>query len=140
MMIFWEPSVANSCWSSRARVAQLARTLLTQTLPLHRVRNNNNNNPIWGGSVLTGEELPPHCGELNHALSPSGGPNQTQPSHPMSSGHHISLEHRPRRKQLNSDTNASNKTYLKEIQEKIKRRNFFSEKNEKMKKQKKIKK
>ena len=32
--------------------------------------------------------------------------------------HHISMEHRLRRKQLNSDTNASNKTYLKEIQEK----------------------
>ena len=24
-----------------------------------------NNNPIWRGSVLTGEELPPHTGELN---------------------------------------------------------------------------
>ena len=39
------------------------------------------------------------------------------------------MEHRPRRKQLNSDTNASNKKYLKEIQEKR-----ISEKNEQMNK------
>ena len=38
----------------------------------HTYRNsaeNNNNNPIWEGSVLTGEEFSPHSGELNHALS-----------------------------------------------------------------------
>ena len=33
------------------------------------VRNNNNSIPIWGGSVFTGEEPPPHSGELTHALS-----------------------------------------------------------------------
>ena len=32
-------------------------------------------NTIWGGSVLTGEELPPHSGELKHALPQAGGPN-----------------------------------------------------------------
>ena len=49
---------------------------------------------------------------------------QPNPSYPaLSSGHHISMEHRLRRKQLNSDTNASNKTHLKEIQEE--RRNLF---------------
>ena len=69
--------------------------------------NNNNNNTIWGGSVLTGEP-PPHSGELKHALLQAGGPTQSQLSRPMSSGHHISMEHRLRRKQLNSDTNASN--------------------------------
>ena len=42
-----------------------------------RVRNNNNNT-IWGGSVLTGKEPPPHSGELNHALSQAGGPTQSQ--------------------------------------------------------------
>ena len=89
--------------------------------------NNNNNNTIWGGSVLTGEEPPPHSGELNHALSLVGGPTQSQLSRPTSSRHHISMVHRLRRKQSNSDTNASNKTYLKE-------RNFFFGKNEKMKK------
>ena len=80
-----------------------------------RVKNNhnNNNNAIWGGSVLTGEELPPHSGELKHALSQAGGPTQSQLSRPMSSRHHISVEHRLRKKQLNSDTNASNKTCLK---------------------------
>ena len=90
--------------------------------------NNNNNNTIWRGSVLIGEEPPPHSGELNHALSQVGGTTQSQLSRPMSSGHHISMEHRPRRKQLNSDTNASNQKYLKEIQEK---KNFFFGKNEK---------
>ena len=98
-----------------------------------RVRNNNNNT-IWGGSVLTGEEPPPHSGELEHALPQAGGPTQSQLSRPMSSRHHISMEHRLRRKQSNSDTNASNRTNLKEIQEKKKRRNFFLQKNEKMKK------
>ena len=41
---------------------------------------------IWGGSVLTGEEPPPHSGELEHALSQEGGPIQSQLSRPMSSG------------------------------------------------------
>ena len=95
------------------------------------LQNNNNyynNNTIWGGSVLTGEEPPPHSGELKHALTQAGGPTQCQLSRPMSSGHHISMEHRLRRKQLNSDTNASNKTYLKEIQEKRKEETFSLEK------------
>ena len=59
-----------------------------------------------------GEEPPPHSGELNHALTRAGGPTQSQLSRPVSSGHHISMEHHPRKKHLNSDTNASNKTYL----------------------------
>ena len=92
---------------------------------------NNINNPIWGGSVLTGEEPPPHSGELKHALSQVGGPTQSQRSRPMSSGHHISMEHRLRRKQLNSDTNATKKKYLKEIQEKRKEETLSSEKMEK---------
>ena len=41
------------------------------------------------------------------------------------------MEHRLRRKQLNSDSNASNKTYLKEIQEKRKEEKRL--KNQKMK-------
>ena len=90
--------------------------------------DNNNNNTIWGGSFLTGEEPPPHSGELKHALSQAGGPTQSQLSRPMSSGHHISMEHRLRRKQLNSGTNASNQTYLKEIQEERKEDTFSSEK------------
>ena len=94
-------------------------------------RHSNNNNTIWGGSVLTGEEPPPHSGELKHALTQAGGPTQSQLSRPMSSGHHISMEHRLRRKQLNSDTNASNKKYLKEIQEKRKEETFSSEKMKK---------
>ena len=48
------------------------------------------------------------------------------------------MEHRHRRKQLNSDTNASNLKYLKEIQEKRKEY-AFCRKNEKMKHMKKSK-
>ena len=95
------------------------------------VVQNNNNNTIWGGSVLTGEEPPPHSGELKHALPQAGGPTKSQLSRPMSSGHHISMEHRLRRKQLNSDTNASNKQYLKEVQEKRKEDTFSSTKMKK---------
>ena len=60
-------------------------------------QNNNNNNTIWGGSVSTGEEPPPHSGELKHALTQAGGPTQSQLSRPMSSGHHVSMEHRLRK-------------------------------------------
>ena len=89
------------------------------------------------GSVSPGEEPPLHSGELNHVLSQVGGPAQSQLSRPTSSGHHISMEHQLRRKhvQLNSDTNASNATFWKEIQEKRKRRNMFRRKT-KMKKKK----
>ena len=45
-----------------------------------RCTSNNNNNPIWGGSVSTGEELPLHSGESYHALSQVRGP--THPSIP----------------------------------------------------------
>ena len=93
-------------------------TTHTTHTPHNTTDNNHNNNTIWGGSVLTGEEPPPHSGELNRALPQASGPTQSQLSRSMSSGRHISMEHRLRRKQLNSDTNASNKTYLKEIQEK----------------------
>ena len=41
------------------------------------------------------------------------------------------MEHRLRRKQLNSDTNASNKTYLKEIQEQRKEETFLFRKMDK---------
>ena len=55
---------------------------------------------------------------------------KSQLSRPMSSGHHISMEHRLGRKhlQLNSETNASNETVLKEIQEKGKNKKFLSKK------------
>ena len=77
--------------------------------------HHNNNNTFWTGSVLTDEEPPPHSGELNHALSQVGGPTQSQLSRHVSSGHHISMEHRLLKKhlQLNSETDASNGTYLK---------------------------
>ena len=55
---------------------------------------------------LTGEEP---SGELKHALTQAGGPTQSQLSRPVSSRHNISMEHRPRRKQLNSDADAKKK-------------------------------
>ena len=60
-------------------------------------------------------------------LSPkqAAQPNPSYPR-PMSSGHHISME------QINSDTDASNNTYLKEIHEKRKKK-LFLRKNEKRK-------
>ena len=64
-------------------------------------------------------------------LSPQAGPNQSQLSRPVSSGHHIFMEHRLLRKQLNSDTNASTTKYLKEIQEKRKEETFSSVKMKK---------
>ena len=91
--------------------------------------DNNNIDTIWGGSVLTGEEPPPHSGELKHALPQAGGPTQSQLSRPMSSGHHISMEHRLLRKQLNSDTNASKK--IERNTKKQRREQHFS--SEKMK-------
>ena len=94
---------------------------------------NNDNNTIWGGSVLTGEEPPLHSGELKHALLHAGGPTQSQLSRLMSSGHHISKEHRPRRKQLNSDTNASKKNIWKKYKKKEKKKLFLLLKNEKRK-------
>ena len=68
--------------------------------------------------------------ELKHALPQAGGPTQSQLSRPMSSGHHISMEHRLRRKQINSDTNVSNE---KIFDRKTEKRNFFFGKIEKRK-------
>ena len=99
----------------RARVScQTAGTIIScmrrdgiwkDTSHQHRVRttttnNNNNNNTIWGGSVSTGEQPPHHSGELKHALLQAGGPTQSQLSRSMLSRHHISMEHRLRRKHL----------------------------------------
>ena len=89
---------------------------------------NNNNNTIWGGHVLTGEEPPPHSGELKHDLTQEGGPTQSQLSRPVSSRHHISMEHRLRRKHLllNPDTNAR-----KEKKEKHQKKERTKKKEEK---------
>ncbi len=113
---------------------------ICMTSSLTCVENNNNNYTIWGGSVLTGEEPPPHSGELKHALPQAGGPTQSQLSRPASSGHHISMEHRLRRKQLNSDSNASNKKIFERNTRKKKRRNFFFGKIKKKMKTQKLKK
>ena len=100
-------------------------THITQHTTHNTQHTTHNNDTIWGGSVSTGEEPPLHSGELKHALSQAGGLTQSQLSRPMSSGHHISMEHRLRRKQLNSDTNASNKKIFERNTGKKKRRNFF---------------
>ena len=50
-LIFWEPSTANSCWSSRARVAQLISTIRDHThdallSPCQKQPTTNNNNTL----------------------------------------------------------------------------------------------
>ena len=112
----------------RKKIGQVSLFINNYSFRIQKPLNNNNNNTIWGGSVLTGEEPPPHAGELKHALFQAGGPTQSQLSRPVSSRRHISMEHRLRRKQLNSDTNASKKKYLKEIQEQRKEETFFLQK------------
>ena len=52
---------------------------------------------ISRGSVLNRRGAATHFGELNHALSQEGGPTQSLQSRSVSSGHHISTEHRLRR-------------------------------------------
>ena len=104
--------------SSAQLVASFAQRLVLPRVDRHmcecRIQNNNySNNTI----LRVGEEPPPHSGELKHAPLQAGGPTQSQLSRAMSSRHHISIEHRLRRKRLNSDTSASNATHLKEKQE-----------------------
>ena len=80
------PIGLRDCWCNSARCGHTHRSLPARA----RKNNNHSNNTIWRGSVSTGEKLPLHSGELNHALFPVGGPTQSQLSRPMSSGHHIS--------------------------------------------------
>ena len=61
-----------------------------------------------------GRSSKPHSGELKHALPQAGGPTQSQLSRPMTSGHHLSIEHRLRRKNPQFNSDAGNETYLKE--------------------------
>ena len=72
----------------------------------------------------------------------AGGPTQSQPSLPVSSGHHTSMAHRLLRKHpqlLDCVTNAINETFSKEKQEKSKKKHFlkkwntFLKRNENMK-------
>ena len=118
------PQSTHTTHTTHTTHIQHTHTHTPHTHNAHPPTSNNNNNTIWGGSVSTSEEPPLHSGELKHALPQAGGPTQSQLSRPMSSGHHISTEHRLQREQLNSDTNASNKNFLKEIQGKRKE-DFF---------------
>ena len=95
----------------------------------------NNNDTIWGGSVLTGEE-PPLWGV--EACSQAGGPTQSRLLS-LCRQDQISMEHRLRRKhqKLNSDASASNETFFREVQEKRKRiifskKRVFQKKNTKV--------
>ena len=111
------------CWTTALKVMTISFQRMWTCALVSRLRLNNNTNPIWGGSVSKGEELPSHSGESRSL--PSGWPNPTQLSRTMSSGHHIFMEHRRRKKkhqEVNSDTDASNGIHSKE-----KRRNIFFE-------------
>ena len=96
------------------------------------VPNNNNNNTIWGGSVFNRRGASTPLWGVEACSPPSRRPTQSQLSRPLSSGHHISMEHRLRRKQWNSDTHASNKNIIERNKRKRKKKLFSSE-NEKMK-------
>ena len=115
----------SSSWWWRTKFWSSRFFLCTEFNSVAFPNNNNNNNTIWRGSVLAGEEPPPHSGELKHALPMQAA--QPNPSFPTLCRQDTTSpwRHRLRRTQLNSDTNASNKKYLTEIQEKKKRRNFF---------------
>ena len=112
---FWEPSMGHSCCCSGGSRCTLCQDFVDVDIapPWPRRNINNNNTTIWRGSVLTGEEPPRHSWELNHALSPSRWPNPIPAFRPMSSRHHISMEHRLRRKHLmlNPNTKARYGTY-----------------------------
>ena len=124
--------VVEGSWVAGDARSLTPRCPATCTTGLRHTNNtqqqHNNNNTIWGGSVLTGEEPPPHSGELKHTLSQAGGPTQSQLSRPVSSGHHISMGHRRRRKLL-----WFNEMCFKEKQEKKKKEETFcSTKKQKM--------
>ena len=108
-------------WSVHTHRFNQQRPKQQQQYNLERLRFNRRgaSTPLWG---------------VQSCSPKAGGPTQSQLSRPMSSGHHISMEHRLRRKQLISDTDASCKTYLKEIQEQRQEETFLWRKNEKMKK------
>ena len=79
---------------------------------------------------------PLRSGELNHALSWWVARPNSQLTRPMSSGYHISTEHRLRRKRqkLNSETNASNEIHLDEKKQRRKtEETHFFKKQEKWK-------
>ena len=103
-------------WNKNTHYEKIAKVSPSNKNFSRRIKNNKTIIQSGEAPCLTGEELPPHSGELKHALTQAGGPTHSQLSRLMSSGHHISMEHRLRKKQVNSDTNASNKKYLKEIQ------------------------
>ena len=66
----------NIQWSGQAQHASICRCGAIVIASLERLSQIAT--PTWRGSVLTGEEPPPHSGELNHALSHVGGPTQSQ--------------------------------------------------------------
>ena len=121
------PCVFPSWWRVTSHASKKSETVKQHT-------THNNSNTIQRGSVLTGEEPPLHSWELNHALSPVGGPTRPQRSRPMSSRHHISMEHRLRRKHLllNPDTNVNSGKKLKEKRSR-KRQRKKQEKKENLK-------
>ena len=128
---FFELSSAHSCECSRAPAGVPISN--SDVVDIHAFRESSEQQQQQQSYNLerlrlSSEEPPPHSGELKHALAQAGA--QPNPSCPAlcRQGHHISMEHRLRRKQLNFDTNASIKKYSKEIQEKRKEQNFLRKK------------
>ena len=120
LRIFWEPSIANSCWSSRAHDAHSVSTICGHThftflspcqkqqqrrqqqqYNLERLRFNRRgaSTPLWGVKACS---------------LPSKRPNPIPAIPPyVVRTPHLHGAPKTEEKQLNSDTNASNETYLK---------------------------
>ena len=95
-----------------------------------KVSPSNNN---YSFSISTGHKPPCHSGELKHALTQAGGPTQSQLSRSMSSRHHIFMEHRQRRKQLNLILVPQIKHIWKKYKKQEKKKLFSLEKKKKEK-------
>ena len=118
---------------------QLRVVWSVHTHTFNGVPNNNNNNTIWEGSVLTGEEPPLHSGELKHAPLPSRRPNPIPaiPPYVVRTPH---LHGAPTTEEtVKLWYKRQQKKFLKQVQEKRKEETFSSEKWKNKKQEKKTK-
>ena len=142
-----------SCECSRARgvpesqgvYSQVARHTSAQLIssrkwtytPCVGARVQNNNNTIQSGEVpffnKRGASTPLWGVEACSLPSRRAQPNPSYPALCRQDTTHISMEHRLRRKQLNSDTNASKKKIFERNTRKKEKKKLFLRKNEKRK-------
>ena len=92
------PPKLGACFVDAYGESHTSYTQVRTTTNHHTSCSVQNSNPIWEElrSIRRGASTP--LWELKHALSEAGGPTQSQQSRLVSPGHHISVEHRTRRK------------------------------------------